>query len=48
MTISTEPVSSGSDVNPVTLIEVNHVTKTFESPDGTPLPVLEDISLDLR
>jgi NitT/TauT family transport system ATP-binding protein len=33
---------------PATLIEVKHVTKTFESPDGTPLPVLEDISLDLR
>jgi NitT/TauT family transport system ATP-binding protein len=33
---------------PAPIIEVSHVTKTFESPDGTPLPVLEDISLDLR
>ncbi len=33
---------------PGTLIEVSHVTKTFTSPDGSPLPVLDDISLDLR
>ena len=25
-----------------------HVTKSFVSPDGTPLPVLDDISLDIR
>src|SRR5580693_5618063 len=30
------------------IIEVSHVTKTFVSPDGSPLPVLDDISLDLR
>src|SRR5580698_2440657 len=33
---------------PSTIIEVSHVTKTFVSPDGSPLPVLDDISLDLR
>ena len=37
---------SGSD--PATIIQVSHVTKTFVSPDGSPLPVLDDISLDLR
>ena len=30
------------------IIEVSHVTKTFTSPDGSPLPVLDDISLELR
>jgi NitT/TauT family transport system ATP-binding protein len=44
VTSATLPVSTA----PATIIEVSHVTKTFESPDGTPLPVLEDISLDLR
>jgi NitT/TauT family transport system ATP-binding protein len=31
-----------------TIVEVSHVTKTFTSPDGSPLPVLDDISLNLR
>jgi NitT/TauT family transport system ATP-binding protein len=31
-----------------TIIEVDHVYKTFTSPDGSPLPVLEDISLRLE
>ena len=30
-----------------TIIEVSHVSKEFTSPDGSPLPVLEDISLQL-
>jgi NitT/TauT family transport system ATP-binding protein len=30
------------------IIEVSHVTKTFTSPDGSPLPVLDDISLSLH
>src|ERR1700728_3114760 len=30
-----------------TIIEVSHVSKEFTSPDGSPLPVLEDITLDL-
>jgi NitT/TauT family transport system ATP-binding protein len=34
--------------DPTTIIEVTHVTKTFVSPDGSPLPVLDNISLDLR
>jgi NitT/TauT family transport system ATP-binding protein len=29
------------------IIAVSHVTKTFTSPDGSPLPVLDDISLEL-
>jgi NitT/TauT family transport system ATP-binding protein len=31
-----------------TIVEVAHLYKTFTSPDGSPLPVLEDISLNLR
>ena len=31
-----------------TIIEVSHVTKAFTSPDGSPLPVLDDISLELH
>jgi NitT/TauT family transport system ATP-binding protein len=31
-----------------TIVEVSHVTKTFTSPDGSPLPVLDDISLTLK
>jgi NitT/TauT family transport system ATP-binding protein len=31
-----------------TIVEVSHVTKTFTSPDGSPLPVLDDISLNLH
>jgi ABC-type transport system involved in cytochrome bd biosynthesis fused ATPase/permease subunit len=30
-----------------TIIEVSHVSKEFTSPDGSPLPVLEDITLEL-
>jgi len=30
------------------ILEVSHVSKAFTSPDGSPLPVLEDISFDLR
>ena len=47
MTSATSDASALSTM-PAPIIEVSHVTKTFESPDGTPLPVLEDISLDLR
>jgi NitT/TauT family transport system ATP-binding protein len=47
MTNGTSDTSRASTM-PAPIIEVSHVTKTFESPDGTPLPVLEDISLDLR
>jgi NitT/TauT family transport system ATP-binding protein len=33
---------------PTTIIDVSHVSKSFTSPDGSPLPVLDDISVDLR
>jgi NitT/TauT family transport system ATP-binding protein len=31
-----------------TIIEVSHVNKSFTSPDGSPLPVLDDITLTLK
>jgi NitT/TauT family transport system ATP-binding protein len=31
-----------------TILSTEHLTKTFTTPDGQPLPVLDDISLDLR
>ena len=34
--------------DPATIIEVKQVSKSFTSPDGSPLPVLEDISIELR
>src|SRR5580700_666310 len=48
MATTTEFSTGDSTVDPLTIIEVSHVTKTFVSPDGSPLPVLDDISLDLR
>src|SRR3984885_2317284 len=46
---ATSPLTTGhSGAGPATIIEASHVTKTFVSPDGSPLPVLDDISLDLR
>ncbi len=36
------------DTDRTAIVEVSHVTKTFTSPDGSPLPVLDDISLTLR
>src|SRR6202167_3781133 len=40
----------GPPANPATpsIIEVSHVNKTFTSPDGSPLTVLDDISLSLH
>src|ERR1039458_527827 len=40
----------GPPASPATpsIIEVSHVNKTFTSPDGSPLTVLEDISLSLH
>ena len=47
--VTTSRSSAGRPgADPTTIIEVSHVTKTFVSPDGSPLPVLDDISLDLR
>jgi NitT/TauT family transport system ATP-binding protein len=40
--------ASGPGAGPATIIEVTRVSKSFTSPDGSPLPVLEDISVDLR
>ena len=40
--------ASGPGGDPTTIIEVVHVSKSFTSPDGSPLPVLEDISLALH
>jgi NitT/TauT family transport system ATP-binding protein len=47
MTTTHRPAPRPS-TDPTIIIEVSHVTKTFVSPDGSPLPVLDDISLDLR
>jgi NitT/TauT family transport system ATP-binding protein len=48
VTTTSPPTSGRPGADPSTIIEVSHVTKTFVSPDGSPLPVLDDISLDLR
>jgi NitT/TauT family transport system ATP-binding protein len=48
MTTTTHRPSPGPSTDSTTIIEVSGVTKTFISPDGSPLPVLDDISLDLR
>jgi NitT/TauT family transport system ATP-binding protein len=48
MTTTSNRQTPGASTDPTTIIEVSHVTKTFVSPDGSPLPVLDDISLDLR
>src|ERR1700677_2936995 len=47
---SIAPSFPGSAASPATpsIIEVSHVNKTFVSPDGSPLPVLDDISLSLH
>ena len=38
----------GSEPTGDVILEVNHVTKDFTTPDGQPLPVLEDVSLRLH
>ena len=48
MTTTTSLATGEAGTGPAAIIEVSHVTKTFVSPDGSPLPVLDDISLDLR
>src|SRR6202453_1455615 len=47
---SIAPSFPGSAASPATpsIIEVSHVNKTFTSPDGSPLTVLDDISLSLH
>jgi NitT/TauT family transport system ATP-binding protein len=39
---------AGTRPGTAVIIEVAHVSKSFVSADGTPLPVLDDISLDIR
>jgi NitT/TauT family transport system ATP-binding protein len=48
MTTTDDRPTPKPSADPTVIIEVSHVTKTFVSPDGSPLPVLDDISLDLR
>ena len=48
MVTTSELTEGQAGTDPTIIIEVSHVTKTFVSPDGSPLPVLDDISLDLR
>ena len=48
MTATSRLATGEATTAPAAIIEVSHVTKTFVSPDGSPLPVLDDISLDLR
>ena len=43
----TDGASAGRREEARTIIEVSHVYKSFTSPDGSPLPVLEDINLNL-
>src|SRR5271170_6697959 len=38
----------GPEPTGAVIFEVSHVTKHFTSPDGQPLPVLEDVSLRLH
>src|SRR6202453_2400287 len=47
MTPPQEQVSNGPPDAAHAIIEVSHVSKEFTSPDGSPLPVLEDITLEL-
>jgi NitT/TauT family transport system ATP-binding protein len=48
MTLTPDRMNASTGATPTTIIEVAHVAKSFVSPDGSPLRVLDDISLDLR
>jgi NitT/TauT family transport system ATP-binding protein len=48
MTARPDQPPTGPGPDPTTIVTVSHVSKSFVSPDGTQLPVLEDISLELR
>jgi len=45
---STQTSQISTTRNPVSILEVSDVSKVYSSPDGSPLPVLEGISFDLR
>ena len=40
--------STASTATGATILAADHITKSFTSPDGSPLAVLDDISFDLR
>ncbi len=48
MTARADQPPAGPGPDPTTIVTVSHVSKSFVSPDGTQLPVLDDISLELR
>lgn len=48
MTHDAEGTTRATEGRSRRIIEVSHVYKNFTSPDGSPLPVLEDISLELN
>src|SRR5580658_6113569 len=45
---STQLIENNAIRDGETILEVVGVSKSFSSPDGSPLPVLDDISLELR
>ncbi len=45
---SAGPTAPGARADRQVIIEVDHLTKTFTTPDGGELPVLDDVSLQLR
>ena len=48
MTIPTIAADRPAPGAPVPIVEVVHVSKSFTTPDGSPFPVLDDVSLQLR
>ena len=47
MTSGSAEAVPGTRPDAAVIIEVAHVSKSFVSPDGSPLPVLDDISLNI-
>lgn len=45
---TTQPSSFARPRNTETILEVSHVSKSYQSPRGDPLPVLDDISFELK
>jgi NitT/TauT family transport system ATP-binding protein len=46
--VATTEATTQHPVTDETILAVSHVSKAFTSPDGSPLPVLDDISLELK